>query len=273
MVARSKELLRNGPTLDVWRPPTSNETYDWGTADRLIWNKLGLDRLQTTTQAVRTVRLADGRIQVVVPSTAAAPGHAAELAFRQTMTYTIDAAGAITFAHQVTPTGSKLATLPYLPRLGFQLQVPEQLADFAYYGRGPEESYSDRAKGTRIGVYRGTVDQQYIAYSRPQAYGNHTDTRWTTLSNKQHGLMVSAAPGASVDVSVTPYDRLDRAEYDFQLPLVRNRGWVTLHVGAAETGMGETPNGVLAPYRIDPTKPRAYAVTLRPLSAAESLLH
>ncbi|WP_344174708.1 glycoside hydrolase family 2 TIM barrel-domain containing protein [Kribbella lupini] len=273
MVARGKELLRNGPTLDVWRPPTSNETYDWGTADRLIWTKLGLDRLQTITRAVRTIRLADGRIQVVVPSTAAASGHAAELAFRQTMTYTIDAAGTITLTHQVTPTGSKLSTLPYLPRLGFQLQVPEHLADFAYYGRGPEESYNDRAKGTRIGVYRSTVDQQYVAYSRPQAYGNHTDTRWTTLSDQQHGLMVSAAPGASVDVSVTPYDRLDRAEYDFQLPLVRNRGWVTLHVGAAETGMGETPNGVLAPYRIDPTTPRAYAVTLRPLSAAESLLH
>ena len=47
---------------------------------------------------------------------------------------------------------------------------------------------------------------------------------------------------------------------------------IVLHVGAAETGMGETPNGVLAPYRIDPTEPRAYAVTLRPLSAAESLL-
>jgi beta-galactosidase len=273
MVARGKELLKQGPTLDVWRPPTSNETYDWGTADRLIWNKLGLDRLQTTIGSVKTVRLADGRVQVVVPSTAAAPGHAAELAFQQTMTYTIDAAGAINLAHEVTPTGSKLSTLPYLPRLGFQLQVPDELADFAYYGRGPEESYSDRASGTRIGVYRSTVDKQYVAYSRPQAYGNHTDTRWTTLSDQQHGLMVAAAPGASVDVSVTPYDRLDRAEYDFQLPLVRNRGWVTLHVGAAETGMGETPNGVLAPYRIDPTKARAYAVTLRPMSAAESLLH
>ncbi|MEV6286004.1 glycoside hydrolase family 2 TIM barrel-domain containing protein [Kribbella sp. NPDC051770] len=270
LVARGTQLLRTGPMIDVWRPPTSNETYAWGTADRLIWNQLGLDRLQTTPGATRTTRLEDGRIQVTVPSTAAAPGHARELAFHQTMTYTIDAAGTITFAHQVTPTGSKLSTLPYLPRLGFQLQVPDTFKNFTYYGRGPEESYSDRAQGTRIGVYSSTVDDQYVAYSRPQAYGNHTDTRWTTLSDQQHGLMVAAAAGASVDVSVTPYDRLDRAEYDFQLPLVRNRGWVTLHVGAAETGMGETPNGVLAPYRIDPTKPRTYAVTLRPLSAAEA---
>ncbi|GAA0962968.1 glycoside hydrolase family 2 TIM barrel-domain containing protein [Kribbella koreensis] len=270
LVARGKELLKAGPSLDVWRPPTSNETYDWGTADRQVWNALGLDRLQLTAGNAAVATLPDGRVQVTAPSVAAAPGHAAELSFEQTMTYTIDAAGAITLAHQVTPHGSKLTNLPYLPRVGFSLQLPESLEKFAYYGRGPEESYNDRASGTRIGVYRSTVDEQYVRYSRPQAYGNHTDTRWTSLTDSSNGLLVAASKGDSVDVSVTPYDRLDLAEYDFQKQLVRNRGWVTLHVGDAETGMGETPNSVQAPYRIDPTQPRSYSVTLRPLSAAEA---
>jgi len=69
-------------------------------------------------------------------------------------------------------------------------------------------------------------------------------------------------------VSVTPYDDLARAEYDFQLPLVRNRGWVTLHVGQ-ETGVGETPNSVLDPYLLPPTRAYDYQLTLRPLTAAE----
>lgn len=271
MVARGKELVRRGPELDVWRPPTSNETYDWGTADRQVWNEIGLDRLQSTAVENTVTELPDGRVQVIARSVAAAPGHAGELAFNQTMSYTIDAAGAITLAHDVNPTGSKVGNLPYLPRLGFSLQVPESLGRFAYYGRGPEESYNDRASGTRIGVFRSTVDEQYVRYSRPQAYGNHTDTRWTSLSDRRNGVLVAAAKGDSVDVSVTPYDRLDLAEYDFQRPLVRNRGWVTLHVEDGETGMGETPNSVLAPYRIDPTQPRSYAVTLRPLSADEAV--
>ncbi|MEV8373461.1 glycoside hydrolase family 2 TIM barrel-domain containing protein [Kribbella sp. NPDC056861] len=271
LVARGKELLKRGPELDVWRPPTSNETYDWGTADRQVWNELGLDRLQSTTGVVGVKSLSDGRVEVTVPSVSAAPGHAAELSFDQTMTYTVDAAGAITLAHQVTPRGSKLTNLPYLPRVGFSLQVPETLSKFAYYGRGPEESYNDRASGTRVGVYRSSVDEQYVRYSRPQAYGNHTDTRWTSLTDSRDGVLVAAAKGDSVDVSVTPYDRLDRAEYEFQKQFVRNPGWVTLHVGDAETGMGETPNSVQAPYRIDPTQPRSYAVTLRPLSAAEAV--
>jgi beta-galactosidase len=270
LVARGKELLKRGPELDVCRPPTSNETYDWGTADRQVWNEIGLDRLQTTRGTVSTTTLPDGRVQVTVPSKVAAPGHADELSFDQTMTYTIDALGAITLAHQVTPHGSKLNSLPYLPRVGFSLQVPDALSRFAYYGRGPEESYSDRASGTRVGVYRSSVEQQYVRYSRPQAYGNHTDTRWTSLTDTRNGVLVAAAKGDSVDVSVTQYDRLDRAEYDFQRPLVRNKDWVTLHVEDAETGMGETPNGVQAPYKIDPNQPRSYSVTLRPLSSSEA---
>ena len=110
LVARGKKLLKRGPELDVWRPPTSNETYDWGTADRQLWNAIGLDRLQTTPGSISSKTLPDGRAQVSVPSVAAAPGHAAELSFAQTMTYTIDAAGAITLAHQVTPSGSRLTT-------------------------------------------------------------------------------------------------------------------------------------------------------------------
>ncbi|WP_328996456.1 hypothetical protein OG394_17570 [Kribbella sp. NBC_01245] len=269
MVARGKELLQGGPELDVWRPPTSNETYGWGVADRERWNAIGLDRLQTKVSSIDTTRLPDGSARIVVKSVAAAPGHKAELSFDQAMTYTIDAGGAITLGHQVTPKGTKLGTLPYLPRLGFSMRVPESLSRFAYYGRGPEENYNDRASGTRIGVFRSTVDEQYVRYSRPQAYGNHTDTRWTSLGDGRNGLLVAAPE--TVDVSVTPYDRLDRAEYDFQLPLVRNKGWVTMHVGARETGMGETPNSTLPPYRVDPTRPHSYGVTLRPLSGDEAV--
>lgn len=270
MVARGKEVLHGGLELDVWRPPTSNETYGWGVADRERWNAIGLDRLRTKVSSVDTIRLPDGLARIVVKSVVAAPGHEAELSFDQTMTYTIDAGGAVTFGHQVTPKGTKLGTLPYLPRLGFSLRVPESLSRFAYYGRGPEENYNDRASGTRVGVFRSTVDEQYVRYSRPQAYGNHTDTRWTSLTDGRNGLVVAASKASTVDVSVTPYDRLDRAEYDFQLPLVRNKGWVTLHVAVGETGMGETPNSTLPPYRVDPTKPRSYAVTLRPLNTQEA---
>jgi beta-galactosidase len=266
MDARGGELLRHGPQLDAYRPPTSNETFRWGTADREVWHRLGIDRMRTTVGELTVSTEADGAVVVEVPGVAAGPDTAALASFHQVMRYRIDNAGTITLGHTVRPEGTGLASLPYLPRLGFSVQVPAALHRFAWYGRGPQESYNDRKDGTPMGVWRNTVDREYVRYSRPQAYGNHTDTRWAALSDgRGRGLLVAG----DLDVSVTPYDALDRAEYDFQLPLVRNRGWVTLHVETGETGMGETPNSVLPPYRVSATQPVAYEVTLRPLTVAE----
>jgi beta-galactosidase len=264
MRADGRELLHGPPQLDVYRPPTSNETYDWGTDDRRIWHETGLDRLRTTVTGVKT-RTEGDAVVVEVQSIAAGPGTEALLSFDQTMTYRIDRNGTVKLQHDVVPKGSRAGSLPYLPRVGISLQVPDRMQQFAYYGRGPAESYNDRRSGSPMGVYRSTVAREYVRYSRPQANGNHTDTRWATLHDGRSGLLV----GGTKDVSVTAYDQLDRAEYDHQLPLVRNRGWVTLHAEAGETGMGETPNSVLAPYRLSPTTPYSHELVLRPLTGAE----
>ena len=50
---------------------------------------------------------------------------------------------------------------------------------------------------------------------------------------------------------------------------MRNRGWVTLHAEAGETGMGETPNSVLAPFRLSAARPYSHELVLRPLTRAE----
>jgi beta-galactosidase len=264
MRAAGRELLRGAPRLDVYRPPTSNETYDWGTDDRRIWHETGLDRLRTTVTGVDT-RTESDAVVVAVRSVVAGPGTEALLSFDQTLTYRIDRRGTVTLRQEVAARGSRVGALPYLPRVGISLRVPEQLRRFAYYGRGPQESYNDRRSGAPMGVYRSTVDKEYVRYSRPQAYGNHTDARWATLHDGRSGLLV----GGMADVSVTAFDDLDRAEYDHQLPLVRNRDWVTLHAEAGETGMGETPNSVLAPFRMPASRPYSHELVLRPLTGAE----
>ncbi len=266
MNAAGTELLRGGPTLDVYRPPTSNESYTWGTEDRKLWRDVGLDRLRTTVTSATADPAPDGGAVVEIKSTVAAGDVAGAFTVDQTMRFRIDRRGTITLSHRAQARGSKVSTLPYLPRVGFAVKMPDTMNRFAWYGRGKEESYNDRKDGLPVGVWSSTVDEQYVDYARPQAYGNHTDTRWATLSDGQRaGLLVAG----DLDVSVTPYDDLARAEYAFQLPLVRNRGWVTLHVEHGETGVGETPNSVLDPYKLSPTKAYAYDVTIRPLTPAE----
>ena len=63
-----------------------------------------------------------------------------------------------------------------------------------YFGRGPEENYIDRKTATDVGVYRSTVTDQFVSkYVKPQENGNHTDVRWTSLTdNDGNGILVAA---------------------------------------------------------------------------------
>ena len=57
------------------------------------------------------------------------------------------------------------------------------LKNMTWYGRGPQENYWDRKTGAFIGLYSGTVMDQYTPYIEPQENGNKTDVRWVSLSD------------------------------------------------------------------------------------------
>lgn len=261
IVVRGKELLAGGPKLDAWRAPISNETFAWGRAEGEDWRRVGLDRLATTVTGVTVTPVPSG-IRVAVTSRVAAPD-VANAWFDQTMTYTVDGSGTVQLGHTVTPQGN-VRTLTYLPRIGVSLAVPSSYDRFAWYGR-KLESYVDRREGSPIGVYKSTVEDEYVPYYRPQDHGNHTDARWALLTDgRTGGLLVSGAR----DVSVTKYDDLDRAAYPFQLQ--PNKGWNTLHASYAATGVGDTPNPVREHYQVQQNVTYEYTLTLRPLTAEEA---
>lgn len=260
--ADGQELLAGGPKLDAWRAPISNETFAWGRAEGEDWRKAGLDRLVTNVTGHRVEPAPAGGARIVVDTRVAAPDVAGAW-FDQTMTYTIGRDGVLELGHEVVPQG-EVRQLPYLPRIGVSLAVPDRYERFAWYGRGAE-SYNDRKNGSPIGVNTSTVDEQYVEYHRPQDHGNHTDSRWALLTDGQTGgLLVAGAP----EVSVTPYDDLDRAAYPFQLR--RNDGWFTLHADHAVTGVGGTPNPVRDRYQVRPDSTYDNTLTIRPLSPGEA---
>ncbi len=257
-----KELLTSGPKLDAWRTPISNETYTWGRAEGEDWRKAGLDRLETTVSGVRVEKDGHKTTRIIVDSKVAAPGISGAW-FDQTMVYSVDSAGVLRLGHRVTPQGS-MRTLPYLPRIGVQLSVPDRYSTFSWYGR-EAESYIDRKDGTPIGVHTSSVKDQYVEYHRPQDHGNHTDTRWALLTDGwSSGLLVSGAK----DVSVTQYDDLERAAYPFMLQ--RNKGYFTLHADHAVTGVGDTPNPVRQRSQVRPDATYEYTLTVRPLTSQEA---
>ncbi|MEU0373711.1 glycoside hydrolase family 2 TIM barrel-domain containing protein [Streptomyces sp. NPDC006283] len=257
MKSGGRELLSAGPGLDVWRPPVSNEV---SSEDR-PWRAAGLDRLRTAPGRAE-IAVEKGAVTVTAPGTVAAPGVAGS-SFRQVLRYTVTGSGELRIDHRVEARG-RARKVPYLPRIGLSLRMPDEFDAFTWYGRGPQENYNDRVDGAPVGVYATDVDEQFSAYHQPQDYGNHEDVRWASLSDGRSGLMVAG----DFSASVTPYTDVDRAAYPFALR--KDPEGNTLHLDHAVSGVSETFHTVLPAYQVEPDREYAYTLRLRPLTGAEA---
>ncbi|MFB3879783.1 MAG: glycoside hydrolase family 2 TIM barrel-domain containing protein [Armatimonadota bacterium] len=264
------ELLTAGPRLNVWRAPTDNDVHI-----AREWRRAGLDRLQHRIARfeVRDSK-ADGTTAVEVESVLApySLGPAFECAYR----YTVHGSGEIVIATRVTPRGE----LPPLPRIGLQMRMPGSFDRFSWYGRGPHESYVDRKESARVGVYRGTVQEQYVPYIFPQENGNKTDVRWAAVTDARGmGLLATpiatpesrdsrvegSGPSPLLNVSVHHYTTEDFANARHTYELVRrDETIVNLDHAQAPLGSASCGPGPLEKYVVK-AEPVEFAVRLRPV--------
>lgn len=256
---KGRELLKKGPSLNIWRAPTSNETErDWGGAPIVNeWRRAGLDRLAVNVQSV-DVKESPGQVQLDVETQCHADG--TESSVQSDYTYTFLVTGDILIDHHVTCEG----WMPkWLPKIGMQMTLADAFSDFTWYGRGPHETYPDRKTGAKIGLYSGTVDEQFEPYLMPQDFGNKTDVCWASLTDADGiGLSIGGAEPLNVSVQHYSTDNLSRALYAFQL--VRQDG-ITVNIDHVVSGVGGTPVRTLEKYRVLPGEYR-YRVRLRPFS-------
>jgi hypothetical protein len=178
-------------------------------------------------------------------------------------TYTVYGSGDVVIDARVAPE----VEVPFLPRIGLQMQLPVGYEQFAWYGRGPHETYVDRKEGAPVGVYGGAVDEQYVPYIVPQENGNKTDVRWVALTN-QDGIGLLASGDRWLEVSAHHYstEDLTRATHTHEL---ERREEITLNLDYAQSGLGSASCGPgrLEEYQLKPEEVR-YSVRLRPFSSA-----
>jgi hypothetical protein len=252
-------LVTTGPKLNVWRAPTDNDVHI-----AKEWVKAGLDRLQPRVSRVELVRQDERVVQVEIAATLA-PVYLRPV-FDVTYLYTIYGAGDVVLRTHVLP----LSTLPALPRLGLQMRLPGQLDRFAWYGRGPHENYVDRKESAAVGVYAGTVQEQYVPYVFPQENGNKSDVRWAAITGiRGAGLLAIGMPLLNVSVHhYTPED-FTAAKHTFGLA---RRDETILHLDHAQCGLGSNScgPGPLPQYLLQPEE-TTFSVRLKPfLGAAAS---
>jgi beta-galactosidase len=184
---KGKELIRKGPEPDFWRPPTDNDYgYDM---DKLlgVWKKAG-ERTVVTKANISQPELD----KVVVTFNYDIPGANGKKIAGYATSFTIFGSADIIIKNQF----SKISdNIPEIPRMGMQMQLPEEFTNLKWLGRGPHENYIDRKTSADVGLYESTVADQYTPYIRPQENGYKTDTRWLTLTNDNGiGILVSGDP-------------------------------------------------------------------------------
>lgn len=252
------ELLTSGPRLHIWRAPTDNDVNI-----AREWRRAGLDRLEQQTHHVTLEALRPQAARITVD--AALATYSMTPRFTCRYIYTIYGSGDVLIETMLTPAEG----LPNLPRVGLELRMPDEFDRFTWYGRGPHDSYADRKESAKIGVYSGTVAEQYVPHIMPQENGNKADTRWAVVSDiRGFGLLAAGMP--LLNVSALPYtaEDLTAAKHTFEL---EPRGETVLSLDYAQAGLGSNScgPGPLAQYLIRP-EPMRFTVRLRPIATQVS---
>lgn len=68
-----------------------------------------------------------------------------------------------------------------IPRIGFEMALPKEYANFSYVGFGPYESYIDKNCLCEYGYYTSTAEKNYVNYIRPQENGSHYHTEYLKI--------------------------------------------------------------------------------------------
>ncbi|MFC0024932.1 glycoside hydrolase family 2 TIM barrel-domain containing protein [Neobacillus cucumis] len=127
--------------------------------------------------------------------------------------------------------------LPQLPIFAVSFKVPADYNQLEWYAMGPEENYSDRSMGARLGIFKNQVTDNLSGYVMPQESGNRTGVRRVSVTNENgRGLQISSV-GKPLECNFSPYTafELENAQHVYELPNVH---YTVVTVAGRQMGVG-----------------------------------
>ncbi len=226
LVVDGEEQLAGKHVLSAFRAPTDNESRmvpKWAFIN--IWEGENLDR-----QFSKVYECTEEDGVIIIKGSLA--GISRLPYFRYEMKISVSEDGQITFALD----GNVREDAHWLPRFGFEFELPESSDAFSYYGRGPLECYCDLKHCAKIGLYESSADQEYVNYVRPQEHGNHIDTKMLKIGKMQF------VADDSFDFNVSRYSTLAlyHAEHTDEL---KADGKIHLRIDYKNSGIGSASCG------------------------------
>lgn len=260
-----REMILEGLRPNFWRPSTDNDLGSDLAKRCDPWRHAGRD-----ARLVGMEKKAIDENRYEITSSYRLPDAVASSAFE--VKYTVSGEGFIEVACTFIPAHD---TLPFLPRLGVSLTLKKDYDRMEWFGRGPHENYCDRYTSAFVGLYKGTVWEQYFPYDRPQENGNKTEVRWMVLTDPSGtGLKAVGNPYLSTSAYMFPTEDLsepDVKKHQRHLSDIRPQDMVTWNIDWKQMGLGgDTSWGAYPhPQYLIPAERRTFSFRLYPVGVAK----
>ena len=201
MVYRNRNLLTRPMEWNTYRAPTDNDQY----IDPK-WREAGYDR-----PTVRVYSVDQEGNAVTCHLGIAALTVAKFLDVK--VTWRVDPQGRV----DVSLHGQRDTRFPFLPRFGLRLFLPREFGGVEYFGYGPFESYLDKHRASRLGVYAQSVDAMHEDYLMPQENSSHMGCRYVTLTDGAYALTAAGETPFSFNVSPYTQEELREKRHNYEL--------------------------------------------------------
>ena len=209
------EMLERVPVPNFWRAPVDNDNGNlmqlryaqWKIASMYVSTK----RADHPNADAPKIEKLDHSVRVTyiyyMPTT---PASSCEVS------YEVFGDGTI----QTTLTYNPVKELSDMPEFGMMFKLNADYDTVQWYGLGEQETYADRKRGGKLGVYENKVADNMAEYLVPQECGNKCDVRYAKVVDKKERGMIFF--GDELSFSALPYTphELENAAHHYELPQV-----------------------------------------------------
>lgn len=218
--------------LTVFRAPTDNDQYI-----KVGWHKAGFCPGDLPDEKKRTV-YTDGK----------ADGNALSFGFRMNGTEEKEVlSGTVTYEGfddgiLVSYKVKRNTEMPYLPRFGMEVKLDSSMNQAEYFGLGPYESYTDKRRASRMGLYRTTAEENFEHYVRPQENMAHADTEELTVGSAGGNRLTVQYESAPFSFNFNCYGSREIGSRKHDYELVK-QPYVFLNLDYRQDGIGSNSCG------------------------------
>lgn len=230
-----KEMLKSIPKPNFWRAPVDNDCGNQMPARYAQW--------KIASMYLSDKALGDELFKMSM-LTAQEGEHSATVSFTYNLC-TIPAAKC-QVSYEVFGDGRVKTTLSYdpvkelgdMPEFGMMFKLDADYDHVKWYGLGPAETYADRKKGAKLGIYQNLVKDNMAEYIVPQECGNKEEVRYAEVTDRKgRGMRFEmTSQNGPMCFSALPYTphELENAMHPFELPKVH---YTVIRASKAQMGI------------------------------------